>query len=78
MIATDNSAAEEAIRQYLGGESGAYFCKVCDYSGKQKYNLTRHIETHIGGLSYSCTVCHKTYKTRNALNVHESVKFHHF
>ena len=51
VIATDNSAAEEAIRQYLGGESGAYFCKVCDYSGKQKYNLTRHIETHIGGLS---------------------------
>ena len=67
----DNSAAEETIEEHLGREDGGYYCKVCNYSKKAKQDVTRHIETHIEGLSYSCSVCNKTFRSRNSLNKHK-------
>ena len=73
----DNSAAEETIQKYLGREDGVYYCKVCNYYGKTKQFVTKHIETHIEGLSYSCTVCHKTFRSKNSLGNHKSI-YHKF
>ena len=74
----DNSAAEESIQEHLGREDGGgYYCKVCNYRSQNKTKLTNHIETHIEGLSYSCSVCHKTYRSRDSLRKHNST-FHKF
>ena len=69
----DNSAAEETIQEHLGREDGVYYCKVCNYSKKKKQHVTNHIETHIEGLSYSCTVCHKTFRSRNSYLNHKYI-----
>ena len=74
----DNSAAEETIQEHLGREDGGgYYCKVCNYSKKVKRDVVKHIETHIEGLSYSCSVCTKTFRSRNSLDKHKSV-YHKF
>ena len=69
----DNSAAEETIREHLYREDGLYFCKVCSYRSNHKTKVTNHIETHIEGLSYSCSVCHKTFRSRDSLRKHKSI-----
>ena len=56
-----------------GRHDGGYYCKVCNYESVKKYNVTVHIETHIEGMSYSCSVCHKTFRSRNSLNNHKSI-----
>ena len=71
----DNSAAEEAIQGNLGREDGVYCCRVCNYSNNDKTKVTRHIETHIEGLSYSCSDCQKIFRSRHSLNTHKS--FYH-
>ena len=71
----DNSAADEAIKEHLGKENGVYYCKVCNYMNKNKTFISRHIETHIEGLSYPCTYCEKTFRSRESLRVHQS-KYH--
>ena len=68
----DNSAADEAIQEFLVREEGVYSCKVCNFSRKIKQDVTRHIETHIEGVSYSCSVCGKTSRSRNSLRKHKS------
>ena len=73
----DNSAAEEAMQDHLGREDGVYYCKVCNYSNNHKTKVARHIETHIEGLSYSCSTCDKTFRSRNSLHTHKSV-YHKF
>ena len=73
----DNSAAEEAIQEHLGREDGLYFCKVCNYRNDRKSKVTRHIETHIEGLSYSCSICDKTFRSRHSLTTHKAT-FHKF
>ena len=68
----DNSAAEEAIQEHLGREDGVYCCRVCNYRSKDKTRVTNHIETHIEGLSYSCSVCQKTFRSKDCLRKHKS------
>ena len=69
---TDNSQVEERIQEILDRQDGLYHCNVCGYKNKFKGVMVRHIETHIEGLSYSCSVCHKTFRSRNSFNVHKS------
>ena len=66
----DNSAANDAIQEHLGKEDGVYLCKVCNYNSNHKTKVTLHIETHIEGLSYSCSDCDKTFRLRASLNKH--------
>ena len=73
VTAHDNSAAEETIQENLVKEDGGYHCKICNFSRKKKIDVTRHIETHIEGLSYSCPVCDKIFRSRNSLKTHQSV-----
>ena len=71
----DNSGVEDKIEEILSREDGAYLCTVCGYKNKNKQDITRHIETHIEGLSYSCSYCQKTFRSRNSLRNHQS-KYH--
>jgi len=33
-------------------------------------NMRRHVEVHIDGLSYQCTLCDKTFRSKQALADH--------
>ena len=44
----------------------AWKCLACDYSTKDSSNIKKHIDKHIEGLSYKCTVCSKEFKTRDS------------
>ena len=67
----NNSAAEEIIQSNLIKEDGGYRCNICDFSRRGKGDITRHIESHIEGLSYSCPECEKTFRSRHSLQTHK-------
>ncbi|XP_023340278.1 zinc finger protein 131 isoform X4 [Eurytemora carolleeae] len=53
---------------------GRWMCQVCDYVSKST-NVYNHVEVkHMTEqMVYSCTVCPKTYRSRNSFNVHMSM-----
>ena len=79
--AEDQIAINQQIHQYLEECSdGSYKCTLCGKSSNgnskkstQKYNMMCHIETHLeGGVSYSCPICPKTFRSRNLVASHKS------
>ena len=54
---------------------GVWKCLACnDYSNAKRAKVRRHIESHIDGLSYTCALCIKDFKTKNALENHSSLR----
>ena len=55
-------------------------CLICgklanaNKSGSERQAMRSHVETHLEGISYPCTFCEKTFRSRNALNSHNSRK----
>jgi len=45
-------------------------CLHCNKTNKYKSVMSRHVESHLEGHSHSCSICHKTYKTKLSLTVH--------
>ena len=79
-IAVNDSSLDEIeqkILEYLGkNEKGEYVCNFCGKDGvKHIRNMKNHIETHMKGLSFSCSICEKQFRSRNSLNYHKS--FYH-
>ena len=71
---------DEKIVEYIETCSdGSYRCKVCGKISRkslkqnQMQNVRNHIETHMEGLSYACSICYKSFKSRNSLSNHRSV-----
>ena len=57
------------------GKKWLYACKVCGKEGEER-NMKRHIESkHLEGVSFSCNLCEKPAKSRNALQKHKA-QFH--
>ena len=54
------------------GEDG-WSCKQCGKHDKNRFTARRHIETHIEGFTFSCTLCEKTFSQRNHLKTHMGV-----
>ena len=67
---SDMAEGQEKILELLEKRDGLYHCTVCGYEKKDKTKVTRHIERHVEGLAYSCELCHKTFRSKNA-------KYHH-
>ena len=68
---------ERKVLEYLGeNEKGDYLCKLCGkvgYGGKRYIrNIKNHIETHLEGISFSCSLCKKQFSSRNSLNSHKT------
>lgn len=60
-------------------EDGHFRCKVCGKDSKGmiktkdlKSNMKNHVETHMEGLSYSCQLCGKQFRSKNSFSVHMS------
>ena len=73
--ATSNiNDVEEQINQYiekLGPDN--FVCKMCGKTATKKTNIKNHIETHLEGISYPCTICSKSFRSKNSLNKHKSL-----
>ena len=58
---------------------GTSTCKICGkiFGGGHlppshaKYNAKEHVETHIDGLIYNCSLCGKTFRSKQALACHK-------
>ena len=48
-------------------------CLVCDHtkSGSKSSNIRQHVETHMEGLSFTCNMCDKEFRSRNILAHHK-------
>ena len=70
------SVVDEKIEQNLSKNlDGTYSCKICGKnSGRIISNCKHHIETHLEGLSFNCPMCEKTFRSRNSLSNHNSLK----
>ena len=77
---TDISDVRKTVQQYIETDSnGKSKCTIC---GKEavgnhhpttaRQSLENHIETHLEGLSFPCPLCGKTFRSRNALDIHRT------
>ena len=66
---------DEKLNEYLEKcSSGVYKCKLCGKTSglkNAKQNIRFHIETHMKGLSFSCPICQKSFRSRKKLNNHK-------
>ena len=54
--------------------SGIYTCKYCSRASNKKSNMREHAEVHVDGLSFSCDICSKSYRSHSALRRHNGRK----
>ena len=54
-------------------KDGGWNCLECGYSTTfNSSTMRRHVETHFKGLSYTCTLCNKEFRSKNSFTVHNS------
>ena len=68
---------EQKVTEHLRkNENGDYTCNLCGKTGgKNIRNMKNHIETHMEGIYFSCSICGKQFRSRNSMNNHKTV-FH--
>ena len=76
-VSMNNSTVDEIeqkIAEYIGkNDIGDYICNLCGKeSGKKISHIKNHIETHLEGISFSCSICGKQFRSRNSLNSHKT------
>ena len=82
MTNIDDNEVRSMIEHNLEQLEGGHFrCKVCGKNSVDKgmtknkdlkWVMKSHIETHIEGLSYSCQLCVKKFRSKNSFSVHKS------
>lgn len=57
-------------------KDGVWSCMQCEYTTSiNKSTMKNHLETHLQGLSYTCTYCSKEFRSFRSLQRHKS-NFH--
>ena len=66
--ATSNiNDVEGQINQYMENLGpGKFVCKICGKTATKTTNIKNHIETHLEGISYPCTICSKSFRFKNS------------
>ena len=68
-LGTDNEIGHQ-INEIIEKNDDVWRCKICGKTATTKYNIRRHAELHIEGISHSCHICNKTFTNKNSLDVH--------
>ena len=50
---------------------GVWSCMACSYTTARNDNMRKHVETHLDGLSYTCTLCNKEFRSKDSLINHK-------
>ena len=50
--------------------SNQFQCKPCGKISSRKFHAYEHAETHMEGLSFSCHMCEKTFRSRTSQRMH--------
>ena len=50
---------------------GVWSCMACSYTTTRNDNMRKHVETHLDGLSYTCTLCNKEFRSKDSLINHK-------
>ena len=66
----EQTELEEIIKSMLKSVDGTWTCTKCGRNGPSRYNMKRHIETHIEGISLPCKHCGKTFRSSNCMQAH--------
>ena len=69
---------EKITENIITNEDGSLTCKICNKTRGGSKNdartvMRRHMQTHIEGVSYPCSFCDKTFRSKNSFNNHKSV-----
>ena len=67
-----NNTVDQQIEKCDDGSLKCLVCGKVDSSRNRRADLKRHVETHLEGLSFPCQLCGKTFRSRNALNIHNT------
>ena len=70
VIGHNQEEVNQKIKELLFKESDMYKCTVCGKMSKDNRNMKRHVEVHIDGLSYQCSLCDKTFRSGHAFSMH--------
>ena len=63
---------EKKTRELYQRKDGVWSCLICGYvSLSSSSTIRKHVETHLEGLSFTCAMCSKEFRTRNALYKHK-------
>ena len=41
-------------------------CLSCPYTSSRSFNIKKHVETHLDGLCYTCTLCSKEFRSKGS------------
>ena len=68
----DHEEIDAKITELVTRIGKAWTCKTCGKITRDKTNLRSHIEVHLEGLSFPCSICDKSFRTRITLATHKS------
>ena len=63
---------EQKIKELYEKVDGVWACMTCDYTSTKRFNVRKHVDKHIDGLSYSCNLCDKEFRSSNSFYAHKS------
>jgi len=61
-----------ALIDMIHKTDGMWVCRVCQKQFKNKCMALKHTEKHIEGVSISCEICKKSFRSSNSYQVHMS------
>ena len=70
----NNSEIDSKFEELVVKENNTWRCTVCEKTSNARFNIKRHLEIHLSGLSYDCHLCGKNFRSSNSLNFHKSTK----
>ena len=70
VLGHNQEEVNQKIKELLIKESDMLKCTVCGKMSKDVRNMRRHVEVHIDGLSYQCTLCDKTFRSGPSFSMH--------
>ena len=58
------------MKELYQKNDGIWNCLACDHSATDGGNMRKHVEIHLDGLSYTCPLCQKEFRSKNILYLH--------